>query len=370
VGPTTLAAADFNGDGRFDIAATLADHQNFNSAGIAVLLGNGDGTFRSPLFDSEPASQIEAVDINGDNVTDLVATVDDFTDHTDVRLGNGNGTFQPGIAITRLLFNSIAIADFNRDGKPDLAGSLRTVGVATLLNLSSPPAALSILPGTFATGLLAPNLIASAFGRSLTNLTISPDLNPPPTSVSGVSVTVTDAMGTARLAPLFYISPNQINFLIPPATAVGTAMITVRSETGSSVSGQAMIETLAPSLFTFADSGIAAAYITRVAPDGTQTTEPVISAQGGGIVPIPIDLNAPGQVYLILFGTGLDRAAFTSATVQGVNAQVTYAGPQSQFPGLDQVNVRLPPAAAGTGLASIVVTIDGKQTNTVQVLLR
>jgi uncharacterized protein (TIGR03437 family) len=67
----------------------------------------------------------------------------------------------------------------------------------------------------------------------------------------------------------------------------------------------------------------------------------------------PIDLNQPGQVYLILFGAGFDTAsvASTAVTVQGVSVPVQYAGPQLSFAGLDQIGFcyrHLWPAAAST----------------------
>jgi uncharacterized protein (TIGR03437 family) len=124
-------------------------------------------------------------------------------------------------------------------------------------------------------------------------------------------------------------------------------------------------------LFTVGDTGIAAAYVTQIVGN-TQTTEPVFNVQSGSIVSVPIILNSGGQAYLILFGTGFDAAsaASTVANVQGINAAVTYAGPQQLFPGLDQVNILLPLTLAGTGVASVVLTIDGSEANTVYITIQ
>jgi uncharacterized protein (TIGR03437 family) len=54
-------------------------------------------------------------------------------------------------------------------------------------------------------------------------------------------------------------------------------------------------------------------------------------------------------------------------TIGGVAAQVQYAGPQGTWPGLDQVNVALPLSLRGAGAVDVVLTIDGKTSNKVQI---
>ena len=87
--PTTVTNADFNGDGKMDLAA-----QNAGSNTISVLLGKGDGTFQ-PKQDytvgSGPTSVIDA-DFNRDGKTDL-AVSNYSSDNVSVLLGNGDGTF-------------------------------------------------------------------------------------------------------------------------------------------------------------------------------------------------------------------------------------------------------------------------------------
>ncbi len=121
-------AADFNGDGRVDLAAT-------RPANVAVILGNGDGTFQSPLHSPTGVDQgiIRAAELNNDSRTDLV-----LADAANVRvlLGNGNGTFQSSnvVALPNLLPPasetvyplsqtpiSLALGDLNADGASDLA---------------------------------------------------------------------------------------------------------------------------------------------------------------------------------------------------------------------------------------------------------
>jgi uncharacterized protein (TIGR03437 family) len=82
----------------------------------------------------------------------------------------------------------------------------------------------------------------------------------------------------------------------------------------------------------------------------------------------PIDLSG-GTVYLSLFGTGIRNGSNVSATIGNENATILYAGAQSQYPGLDQINVQIPPDLKGRGRLSFVVTVNGRISNPVWITL-
>ncbi len=88
-------------------------------------------------------------------------------------------------------------------------------------------------------------------------------------------------------------------------------------------------------------------------------------------VPRPIDLGPDSdRVYLILFGTGVRyRQALTTVSVRigGVQAEVIYAGPQGQYFGQDQINVRVPRSLKGRGEVDVELVVDGKPANTVKI---
>jgi uncharacterized protein (TIGR03437 family) len=223
-------------------------------------------------------------------------------------------------------------------------------------------------------GPAAPESIVTAVscaGRGVFEPYFIGDGRNPPTTLGGTTVKVKDANGVERLAPLDYVDRNQVNYLIPSGTANGYATVTVTSSDGTVSTGTPEIQTVAPGVFnTWSELGpTTAAQVVRVR-NGVQTVEPVsrLAPEGPTVtVPLPIDLGPDtDQVYLVLFGTGLrfrSSLANLSVKIGGVDVPVQYAGPQSEFAGLDQVNLRLPRSLAGRGAVALELTVDGKAAN-------
>ncbi len=119
-GPHGLAMGDFNGDGIPDLVAV----NDFAPASLSVLLGNGDGTFQSPSSIAIPAfpNAVTVGDFNGDGIPDLaVAAGPSQSGTVYVLLGNGDGTFQTPVSYAVGAFpTDIEAADVNGDGIPDL----------------------------------------------------------------------------------------------------------------------------------------------------------------------------------------------------------------------------------------------------------
>lgn len=216
---------------------------------------------------------------------------------------------------------------------------------------------------------LAPQSIAVAYGTSLAPATISAPPGTNPTSLGGVSVTVTDNTGTSRLAPLYYVSTSQICYIVPAGTALGVARVTIGSVTGGSLIGA-----VSPGLSSAdgSGSGVAAALALRQSASGVQTPVPVFQcSSSGACTPVPMSLGASTDLLVVEFyGTGIQgRSSLTNvvASAHGIPLQVLYAGPQNQYPGLDQVNVIIPRSLAGAGEVPVVLTIDGQTANAVTI---
>ncbi len=225
---------------------------------------------------------------------------------------------------------------------------------------------------------LAPDSIASGFGTELAPVTLSAQIVPLPETMAGATLVVRDSAHIERKAPLFYVSPTQVNFLVPAGTAAGPATISVFRGDVAVLSGAAQMEPLAPALFSAnADGkGVASAFVVRVAADGSQTTQPVFQcgAAAGSCTFEPVELGLPtDRTFLALFGTGIRNNAGVSSVsvdVGGVHARTVYAGPQQQFVGLDQVNVELPVELRGRGQVEISMLVGGHQANLVSVFIR
>lgn len=189
---------------------------------------------------------------------------------------------------------------------------------------------------------------------------------------------VRDSRGAERLAPLFFVAPQQVNYLVPAGTAAGLAAVTIRAANGARFSGVINIRGVAPGLFAANANGqgVAAAVVLRVRADGSQRYEALATFDPtqNRFVAQPIDLGPSGdQVFLLLFGTGWrgrSSLAAVQAQVGSMGAEVLYAGAQGELVGLDQLNVRLPRSLVGGGEVELALTADGKTANIVKVSVR
>ena len=224
------------------------------------------------------------------------------------------------------------------------------------------------------TPIVAPESIASFFGANLTVQTAEPTGSSLPTSLAGVSLQVVDSAGTTRTAPLFFASPTQLNFEVPPGTAAGTATFRILDPNNAEVASvTASVAKIAPSIFTAdgSGSGVAAAFAIEVTADGTQTANLIFQCTSGGCTSTAIDLSVP--TFLTLYGTGIrfrSSLAGVTATINGTSLPALYAGAQTVFAGLDQVNLQVPASLSGAGETNLVVTVDGQVANTVQVNIK
>jgi uncharacterized protein (TIGR03437 family) len=211
---------------------------------------------------------------------------------------------------------------------------------------------------------IAPKAIVATFGSNLASVTQIATSAPLPTTLAGVSITVQDSSGVERLAPLFFVSPSQVNYQIPAGTIPGPALIKFNNGAGQTFSGSTIIAPSAPSIFTRNASGSGDA----AALDAFTFT------------PAPFNATRPdGQPNIIaVFCTGLGAdatdidanvGANVQATIDGQVAQVTYAGRAPGFAGLNQVNVKLL-AGMAPGDHKLRLARNGVSSNEVTITIR
>lgn len=365
--PTMGQWTQTNGPYGGSITALLVNGTNLfaGTEGGGIFLSTNNGQNWTAVNNGLTNQNVRALAVSGNNL--FAGTVGDGVF---LSTNNGESWAAANNGLTNLTINSLAASDKNIFAGTEGAGVFR--GSDFISSASSVSAA------SYAGTTLATESIAATFGAGLANATQSANTLPLPTVLAGTTIRVKDVTGSERLAPLFFVSPGQINFQIPAGTAVGAATATVKSGDGVVSLSPLQIGLIAPGLFTAnaTGEGVPAAVVVRVKANNFQSFEPVarFDSTQNKFVPVPIDLGpASDQVFLILNGTGIRYRSSLSAvtvTLGGLDAQVSYAGPQNDFVGLDQINVRVPRELAGRGDVFVNLKADGIAANMVLVNIK
>jgi uncharacterized protein (TIGR03437 family) len=250
------------------------------------------------------------------------------------------------------------------------------------LDFTGIPTVTTVSAASFRGAELAQESIVAAFGVNLATKVEVASATPLPTTLAGTTVKVKDSAGTERLSPLFFVAPTQINYQIPPGTAVGVASVTVTNGDNQISLGTINVAKVAPGLFTANSSGqgVPAAVVLRIR-NGVQTFEPVsrFDATQGIFVPVPIDQGPDGDVvYLLFYGVGIRNRTQPSAITTNIGALARPLDPSrfedgfaaAGFVGLDQVNVLLPARQFLGETIDVVLTVDGKPSNPVRIAIK
>lgn len=206
---------------------------------------------------------------------------------------------------------------------------------------------------------LSPGSLASVFGTSLSSVTQSAQLDGSgqlPTQIGGASVTF-----NGQAAALVYVSPGQINLIVPEGAQPGTATVLAVSAVATT-HGTAEIRKVAPSLFSSNGAGIGFGSILNAV---TYAADPFLveTLENGG---------DDKRTRLAVYGTGIRLAAASQVKARGLtdsgktlDLPVEYAGAAPGFFGLDQVNVVIPAEADGLGIVHLSVTAETATSNAV-----
>lgn len=345
---------------RFGFEATVIDDQGAPAGTITLTEASRTQVFSAPV---------------GANLRQYV--MHNFSS-TGVNGGANQGrwTFHwkaPAQSVGRVTFYAAANAANNNGGE---SGDLIYTANASTQPAAALASVATVSSASFVQNVaLAQNMIVSAFSSAALSQNVAvASTNPLPTQLDGTEIEVRDFTNTTRKAGLFFVAPSQINYWIPSGTPNGIATITVKRNGAAVAEGNVTIESVSPGIFTAntVGTGVPAAFALRVV-GSTQTTESIYTSQSGQPVATPIDL-ATGDVYLILYGTGIVGASANavSATIGGTATPILGFAPAPGFVGLDQINVGPLPKAAltGRGVVNVVLTVGGKTANTVTVNIK
>lgn len=323
--PDGIVAADFNGDGRLDLASA----NNGNNT-VSVLLNSASGTF-SPAttypVNYQPFS-ISAADFFGNGKISLA--ISGAGDNTVLVLpGNGDGTFNSasslsfGVAADPL---SIAVADFNGDGRADLASSSATANSVSILSQAP---VLSLSPASFGFG--SQNTGSSTLPQTLsvTN-TGSAAL-----SVSGITITGSN--------PLDFSQSNTCGSSLAPGANCSVSLTFTPQATGTRSANVSITDNAAgsPQLVSLLGTGVAPGI--SLAPAGLTFAAQVIG-------------TSSASQAITLTSTGTAALNITSIAASGDYSQTNNCGTSVAAGGSCTITVSFTPSATGTRGGSITVT--------------
>jgi uncharacterized protein YjdB len=247
----------------------------------------------------------------------------------------------------RVLSGAVSSSDFANNSEIYVTSTAARPSTGTLTIFNG--ASFGNEPST--TNAVAPNSIAVATGGALAQSTQQGTRQPDgtfPRTLGGTIVTVNN-----RPAQIFYVSPTQVNFLVPPETEIGTtAEVVITNSENFQSRGTINILRAAPGVFTINSDGLGEGLI----------------LDADTLMPGPFD-PTNGNRRLIVFATGARNAINVTVTVAGRNVTVENIIASSNMPGLDEIHILLPSDLRGLGLVDLVVRADNRDSNPVQLTL-
>lgn len=222
--------------------------------------------------------------------------------------------------------------------------------------------------------VVSPDSIVSAWGTGLATQTVAANITGSatlPNTLGGLQLSLKDSANATFQPVLYMVSPTQINYVLPANIALGTAILSV--STSSGLTGPVYVSNVAPAIFTVngAMANIPAAQLVKFNSGAVTAVDLVYQLNAGDVVARQLNISGSSgdSFYLMVYATGVRRHSLNPviATIGGIAVPVTYAGPQNQYPGFDQINIGpLPVSLGGKGSVDLVIRVDGVPANTVK----
>ncbi|MEO8368738.1 MAG: hypothetical protein ABI806_06035 [Candidatus Solibacter sp.] len=217
---------------------------------------------------------------------------------------------------------------------------------------------------------VAPGAAASLFGDNLASTTATGDA-PYPMTLGGVTLEVTDNSGATRAARLLYVSPHQVNYIVPSGTGLGPALVRINHQ--DALSAAVQVNSVVPAIFTADADGhgvIAATAVRTVLATGGSFPVPVFQCDSpGNCASVPIDPGVDAPVKVTLYATGIhnrSRDTFVALNIGGtlvpISAIQSY-DEDSALAGIDQLTFPLILTLRGMGEVDVILVADGIPSN-------
>ena len=224
---------------------------------------------------------------------------------------------------------------------------------------------------------VSPDSLVTLLGSYLASVTAA-GTAPYPKSLGAIILQIQDSAGAIHQPPLLYVSPDQINFLLPAAAATGTAIITIINAAGSPLSAKFEIQPVAPALFTANENAqgvVSATAYHTVLPTTLAVPIPVYQCldtpDSCQSVPLPLGIDTP--VFVTLNATGLrgrssDSAVRLTIAGQQIRIQAINAlDDDSSRAGIDQIFFPVPLTLRGAGEVDLSIGVDTATSNTARI---
>lgn len=291
-----------------------------------VVGGNSDRSVELYLYDVPTGTFTKLTDAPSHARAEVVSSL------------NNSGNLV-AFSFPRLLSSPVSDDDFGNNSEIYLLKLLERIPFGELQVMN----AASLNKESESTKAVAPGSIAVARGSALAQTSAQTDTNSVSMNVEGTQVTV-----AGELCQILYVSPAQVNFVVPPNVAVGPTEVIVTNQDGFQSKTTISVATVAPGIFTISGEGSGEA----------------VALNADTLVGPPFD-PTNSKLRLTIFATGLKQSHDATLTADGILLPLDTIVSSKELVGLDEIHVSVPRILSGAGVVTLSLSADGRDSNPV-----